>query len=156
MPAYTPDKYVAALRFAAEAHLTQREPGSELPYLVHVVSVAAEVIAVLPDRWAPGHDLAVQCALLHDTVEDTETPLSALAERFGDEVARGVDALSKRADLPKDQQMDDSLERILRCPPEVAWVKLADRATNLSEPPHYWSAEKCTAYRAEAERILAR
>lgn len=148
--------YVRAMRFAAAAHLRQQEPGSELPYLVHVVAVAAEVIAVLPIERPERPELAVQCALLHDTVEDTEVRLADVAATFGDAVARGVDALSKRSDLPKDRQMGDSLDRILACPPEVAWVKLADRITNLAEPPHYWTADKCRAYGLEAEHILAR
>jgi hypothetical protein len=49
--------------------------------------------------------------------------------------------------------MDDSLDRILACPREIAWVKLADRVANLSEPPATWTPEKCAGYRAEAERI---
>jgi (p)ppGpp synthase/HD superfamily hydrolase len=49
--------------------------------------------------------------------------------------------------------MPDSLRRILAQPPEIAAVKLADRITNLSAPPHYWTREKCAAYRVEAIAI---
>jgi (p)ppGpp synthase/HD superfamily hydrolase len=49
--------------------------------------------------------------------------------------------------------MPDSLRRIRAQPPEIAVVKLADRITNLSAPPHYWKKEKCAAYRAEAIAI---
>jgi (p)ppGpp synthase/HD superfamily hydrolase len=75
---------------------------------------------------------------------------------FGEDVAAGVSALSKDGTLPKAGQMADSLQRILACPPEVAWVKLADRIINLREPPHYWSKDKRAAYRAEAGLILER
>jgi (p)ppGpp synthase/HD superfamily hydrolase len=148
---FSPERYVEVMRFAAAKHNAQKEPGHDLPYLVHVVSVAAEVIAVLE----PGidADLAVTCALLHDTVEDTETPLGEIRERYGDKVAAGVSALTKNADLPKPEQMPDSLRRINEQPREIAMVKLADRITNLSAPPHYWSKEKCAAYREEAGRI---
>ncbi|MEZ4240452.1 MAG: HD domain-containing protein [Myxococcota bacterium] len=156
MSPYTPERYVEALRFAAAAHRDQRVPGTELPYLVHVVSVAAEVVAALPPRYDPAHDLAVQCALLHDTVEDTDRTVDDVAAAFGDDVARGVDALSKRPHLPKPDQMDDSLARILACPAPIGWVKLADRVTNLDAPPHYWDRDKRIAYRAEAGRILDR
>jgi (p)ppGpp synthase/HD superfamily hydrolase len=131
-------------------------PGSTLPYLVHVVSVAGEVIAALAREPLDKPDLAVLCALLHDTVEDTAKTREDVARAFGEEVAAGVEALSKRSTLPKDRQMADSLERIAACPREVAWVKLADRLVNMSEPPHYWTREKRQAYQAEAGVILAR
>jgi (p)ppGpp synthase/HD superfamily hydrolase len=141
------------MRYAAAKHNTQKEPGHDLPYLVHVVSVAAEVIAALPAARLANPDLAVTCALLHDTVEDTGTPLAEIVERFGRDVAAGVDALSKRESVAKPDRMMDSLRRILEQPPEIAAVKLADRTINLSEPPHYWSTEKRIAYRAEAVTI---
>jgi (p)ppGpp synthase/HD superfamily hydrolase len=147
---FTPDRYVAALRFAAAAHNTQKEPGHDLPYLVHVVSVAAEVIAVLPATSGIDADLAVTCALLHDTVEDTEVTLADIKAHFGAAVAAGVSALTKDSALDKPAQMPDSLRRIQQQPREIAMVKLADRITNMSAPPHYWSKDKCTAYRAEA------
>jgi (p)ppGpp synthase/HD superfamily hydrolase len=153
---YNPDRYVEALEFAADAHAGQTVPGSRLPYVVHVVSVAGEVIAALARESVDKPELAVLCALLHDTVEDTPRTREDIARTFGEEVAAGVDALSKRSELPKEQRMGDSLERIVACPREVAWVKLADRIVNLSEPPHYWTNEKRQAYQAEAGVILAR
>ena len=97
-----------------------------------------EVIAALPTTKLANPDLAVVCALLHDTVEDTPTPLDEIAAKFGNDVAAGVSALTKNDKLPKPEQMADSLRRIREQPPEIAVVKLADRITNLSEPPHYW------------------
>jgi len=157
---FAPDRFVAALRFAAERHHAQLVPGSELPYLVHVTSVTAEVIAALPGGdFDP--DLAIVCALLHDTIEDTtQAPAEAealraeIANRFGRLVAEGVDALSKDAALPKDQRMADSLRRIREQPKAVWAVKLADRITNLAPPPTHWTKAKCGAYRVEAQQIL--
>ncbi len=150
---FSPDRYVEAMRFAAAKHNAQKEPGHELPYLVHVVSVAAEVIAALAHTTVADPDLAVTCALLHDTVEDTGTSIEEIRERFGDAVAAGVAALTKNEQLPKAEQMGDSLRRIREQRPEIAIVKLGDRITNMSAPPHYWTQEKCTAYRAEAGLI---
>jgi (p)ppGpp synthase/HD superfamily hydrolase len=138
------------MRFAAAKHDGQKEPGHDLPYLVHLVSVAAEVIAALPTTKLANPDLAVVCALLHDTVEDTPTPLDEVAAKFGNDVAAGVSALTKNDKLPKAEQMPDSLRRIREQPPEIAVVKLADRITNLSDPPHYWTPEKRVKYREEA------
>jgi (p)ppGpp synthase/HD superfamily hydrolase len=136
---YSADRYVRALHFAADRHRDQRLPGHDLPYLVHLVSVAAEVIAVLPAAGLRDPDLAVTCALLHDVVEDTETRLDEVAARFGPAVAAGVAALTKDPTLPKAEQMADSLRRIRAQPAEIAAVKLADRTTNLAPPPAHWS-----------------
>jgi (p)ppGpp synthase/HD superfamily hydrolase len=146
MAVYTPERYVAALRFAAEHHRGQLVPGTELPYVVHVVSVAAEVIAALvPDRDA---DLAVCAALLHDTIEDTGATYAEIEAAFGRHVADGVQALSK-ANACADP-MADSLRRIRMQPREISMVKLGDRITNLSPPPARWTRDKCREYRAEA------
>lgn len=160
---FDPLRYADALRFAAERHGTQRVPGTELPYVAHVTWVTAEVLAALPSTPSVDGELAVLCALLHDTIEDTATTRDEVAARFGAAVADGVQALSKAA-APKDlepaeklafkrQQMEDSLRRIREQPPAVWIVKLADRITNLAPPPSTWSVEKCRAYREEATVI---
>ena len=147
---YSPDRYLAALRFAAEKHLPQKFPGTELPYLLHVVMVASEVIAHLPALELSDPDLAVTCALLHDTIEDTPATYDEVAARFGAAVANGVDALTKR-DVP--DKMADSLRRIRLQPREIWIVKLADRIANMDAPPAYWSTEKKRSYREEAVAI---
>jgi (p)ppGpp synthase/HD superfamily hydrolase len=158
---WSPDAWHQAWEFACLAHHGQKLPGSELPYAGHVAAVAMEVARAIATRQtsaAPVErpDLAIQCALLHDTVEDTQTSLETIAAEFGPDVARGVAALSKDPSVgDKRAQMRDSLERIRECPREVWMVKLADRIHNLREPPHYWTDGKIFAYREEAELIHA-
>jgi len=149
---FSPDRYVAALRFAAERHHGQRMIESDLPYLVHLTTVAAEVIAALPQEGV-SPDLAVICALLHDTIEDTSTTVAELVERFGSEVAAGVQALSKDPTVARELQMADSLHRVRACPRAVWMVKLADRITNLAPPPSKWTSAKRREYRDEAQLI---
>ena len=144
---FSQDLYLAALHFAADRHRGQLVPSSERPYVVHVTSVAMEVVA------AGGGDLAVQCALLHDTIEDTATTYDEVAAAFGRAVAEGVRALSKDDRLPKAERMADSLRRIRLQPPDIWMVKLADRITNLQPAPAHWDAAKRTSYRAEAVAI---
>ena len=153
---FSPDRYVAALRFAATKHEGQRMAASDLPYLVHVVSVASEVLGALDHPIGAGldADLAVGCALLHDTLEDTATTYDELVATFGAPIADGVHALSKLDDaIPKPERMADSLRRIRLQPREVWIVKLADRITNLAPPPATWSSAKRIAYRDEAIQI---
>ena len=159
---FSADRYVEALRLAAQRHAGQVVKGTALPYLVHVTSVAAEtIVGVEADRaLVRDPDLAIVCALLHDTLEDTAGSPEAraalhaeLTDRFGAAVADGVAALSKDDRLPKADRMADSLRRIREQPREVWMVKLADRITNLAPPPDDWSPAKRAAYRAEAITI---
>jgi (p)ppGpp synthase/HD superfamily hydrolase len=160
MALWSHDAWHAAWELAAEAHLGQAIPGREIPYLSHVGAVAMEVswaIAARAERQPVARPtLAIQCALLHDVVEDTAVTIAQIAGRFGDDVARGVAALTKDpAAGDKAAQMRDSLERIRQCPPEVWMVKLADRIHNLREPPPHWSAAKIRDYRDQARAIHA-
>lgn len=152
---WSQDRYVDASRFAAAAHQGQTLPKLELPYLLHVTQVAMEVIAAL--RAEPGHDedLAVLCALLHDTVEDSDVTVEQLAAAYGQAVADGVQALTKNETLPKHEQIRDSLRRIRQQPRAVWLVKLADRITNMQPPPRHWEPARVASYKADAREILA-
>jgi (p)ppGpp synthase/HD superfamily hydrolase len=142
--------YIKACRFAAEAHRGQLVPGTNLPYLMHLNFVSMEVIAALSAESGHDGDLAIQCALLHDTIEDTDTSYDTIRSSFGVKVADGVNALSKNPVLEKSQQLVDSLDRIREQPLEIWMVKLADRITNLQSPPSHWSQAKITSYHQEA------
>ena len=152
---WDPEVYRRALHVAATRHAGQLMTGTTLPYLVHVTSVAGEVMRAIALEPVAAPDLAVACALLHDVVEDTATTVDELAAEFGPEVAAGVAALSKDPALAKAAQLDDSLARIRACPREVWIVKLADRITNLHPPPASWDGDKRRRYQDEARRIHA-
>src|SRR5262245_12486010 len=91
------DKYQIAIKFSAEKHGTQKVPGTSLSYVVHLSNVAMEIIVA--SNHTPGFDLelAVQVALLHDTIEDTATTYDEVKDKFGAPVADGVSALTKRS-----------------------------------------------------------
>ena len=153
-PIWSQDRYTRAAHFAAGAHRGQKLADNGLPYLLHVTTVAAEVLAAVAIEPVADPDLAVLCALLHDTVEDCGVTVTDLELRFGPTVAAGVLALSKDPALPRDQAMGDSLRRIVLQPREVWIVKLADRITNLQPPPSHWTPAKIAAYRDEALQIV--
>lgn len=148
--------YQKAILFAATKHaeINQTIPGTKLPYVVHISNVTMEILTTKnhPSDFDLG--LAVQLALLHDTLEDTSATLDEIAETFGVKVAEGVAALTKNEDLPKEERMADSLQRIGKLSKEVAAVKLADRITNLQEPPKFWNTDKRKKYQQEAQLIL--
>ena len=148
--------YQEALRFASARHAEndQKVPGTNLPYAVHISNVAMEIL--IAGYHTPDFNLgfAMQVALLHDTLEDTQTSCREIEENFGREVAEGVLALSKNSQLQKEDQMADSLNRIKAQPFEVWAVKLADRITNLQPPPTHWNEKKKLNYLTEAMLIL--
>lgn len=155
MAHWHPDTYTKAWAFASKQHRGQTYGGSQhgerIEYISHIASVAMEITWALQSDHTADGALAVQCALLHDTLEDTDTSYEILHSEFGEAVANGVLALSKNEKLPtKDAQMRDSLYRIKQQPREVWMVKMADRITNLYHPPFYWTNEKILAYRDEA------
>ena len=161
MSTWSPDAWLDAWTFASVVHQGQLLPGSQLPYIVHIAAVAMEVAGAISLRALSGDpvadpDLAITVALLHDTVEDTDTTVEEVAARFGPAVAAGVSALSKNPAVgDKPAQMQDSLARIREQPREVWMVKLADRINNLEEPPGYWTPDKIRRYGEEAGVILA-
>jgi (p)ppGpp synthase/HD superfamily hydrolase len=148
--------YQDVIKFATAKHIAMEQtvPGTDLPYVVHLSNVAMEVI--LASFHTPDFNLgfAIQVALLHDTIEDTATTFDELKDRFGVDVALAVSALSKNPDIPKESQMMDSLLRIKKLQPEVWAVKLADRITNLQDPPSSWYSDKIKKYFNEAGLIL--
>ena len=152
MPAlWSQDKFIRAYNFAAQAHDGQCLPDSDTPYLYHVSLVCMEVMALLSVEPQYNPDLALQFAALHDVVEDTSITIKEIQEKFGSEVAGGVDALTKHKADP--DAMENSLARIMQQPAEIWIVKLADRITNLQPPPSGWGHEKIKGYLAESEVI---
>jgi len=156
MTIWDQDKFIKAWNFASHVHNGQLVPGSDIPYINHVGIVAMEVMAVIVrNKDIENPDLLVQCALLHDVIEDTSNSYEIIKDKFGVEVADGVLALSKDKIFPsKVEQMKDSIERIRKQPKEVWMVKLSDRITNLQSPPKHWDKEKIKNYRNEAILIL--
>jgi len=150
------DIYQKAILFATAKHndIGQTVPGTDLPYLVHLSNVTMEII--FASQFSSDFDtsFAVQLALLHDTLEDTDTTFEELSSFFSPSVAEGVLALSKNKLLPKQDQLSDSIERIKLQPKEVWSVKLADRITNLQQPPTHWPSAKISNYNTEAKFIL--
>lgn len=130
--------------------------GEKIEYINHIGSVTFEVLKAIEQTPDMNASLAISCALLHDSIEDTPFSYEEVKELFGAEVADGVMALTKNDALKgKDEKMTDSLTRIKAQPKDVWAVKLADRICNLYAPPYYWNKSKKLAYIEEAKLILS-
>lgn len=147
--------YQNAIKFAALKHAEKNQtvPGTNLPYVVHLSNVAMEIMAAYHNDAGINLGFALKVALLHDTIEDTSATFDEIANQFDMATAEGVMALTKNNNLPAPEKMPDSLNRIRALPKEVWAVKLADRITNLQEPPQHWGAAKKEAYRKESIQI---
>lgn len=128
--------------------------GERVEYINHIGSVVFEVLNASRLTENMNTDLAIKCAMLHDTIEDTAFNYERVNNLFGSEVASGVLALTKNDEIKDShEKMLDSLSRIKQQPIEVWAVKMADRICNLYEPPYYWNDEKKLKYAEEAEII---
>lgn len=146
--------YQQTIIYAAAKHFGQTMTGSKLPYLVHVCNVAMEVLAAHAEAERFDVVFAIQVALLHDTVEDTDTTFEELEERFGKDITTAVRALTKDESLPKNQGVPDSVQRIKPLQKEVWIVKLADRITNLQTPDYNEDNDEIKRYLGESKMIL--
>lgn len=146
--------YQKAINFAAEKHQNQKIPGTNSSYLIHPATVAMEIIFASQSQSNFDLKLAVQVALLHDVLEDTGSTFAEIQEEFDIAVADGVMALTKNENLPREVQIPDSLNRILLQPKEIWAVKLADRISNLQEPPKHWTSNQRINYQHMARTIL--
>src|SRR5580704_6391534 len=119
-----------AFEIAAEAHKTMRRKSGE-PYILHPLAVARICVEEI--------GLGVRstiCALLHDTVEDTDVTLDDVEKTFGVEIARIVDGLTKISnviDVNASQQAENFKKILLTLTddPRVILIKLADRLHNM-------------------------
>jgi len=126
------DKELVRLAFemAADAHKTMRRKSGE-PYILHPVAVAKICVEEI--------GLGVRstiCALLHDTVEDTDLTLDDIEKAFGNEIARIVDGLTKISnvvDVSASRQAENFRKILLTLTddPRVILIKLADRLHNM-------------------------
>lgn len=119
-----------AFEMSAEAHKTMRRKSGE-PYILHPLAVAAICVSEV----GLGVRSAI-CALLHDTVEDTEITLEDVKREFGDEIARIVDGLTKISsvvDTNASRQAENFKKILLTLTndPRVIIIKLADRLHNM-------------------------
>ena len=152
------DKTQDAWQLATRLHDGQKyggtEHGEQIEYINHIGSVVFEILAAVSVNKDLDPALAIPCALLHDTLEDTKLTYEEVLNKFGSAIASGVLALTKSPEIKeKKEKMLDSLTHIKAQPHEVWAVKMADRIANLYAPPYYWNDEKKREYVTEARLI---
>ncbi|HMG68166.1 MAG TPA: bifunctional (p)ppGpp synthetase/guanosine-3',5'-bis(diphosphate) 3'-pyrophosphohydrolase [Chitinophagaceae bacterium] len=119
-----------AFEISADAHKTMRRKSGE-PYILHPLAVAR----ICVEEIGLGIRSTI-CALLHDTVEDTDISLEDVERDFGNEIARIVDGLTKISnviDVNASKQAENFKKILLTLTddPRVILIKLADRLHNM-------------------------
>jgi guanosine-3',5'-bis(diphosphate) 3'-pyrophosphohydrolase len=139
--------FITAVAFAAEKHRNQRRKDKDAsPYINHPIALAN----VLANEGGVT-DASVLCAaVLHDTIEDTETTSEELEEFFGAPIASIVLEVSDNKALDKHVRKQLQIEHAPHSSPEAKLVKLADKICNLRDllisPPADWSINRKVGY----------
>lgn len=143
------------LSFAAHKHKDQRRKDIDAsPYINHPISLAN----ILCNE---GHitDIEVICgALLHDTVEDTDTTAEELEAEFGKEIRDIVMDVTDDKTLSKQERKRRQIEHAAHASDKAKLVKLADKITNLRDvaanPPPDWPLLRCQEYFDWAKKVI--
>lgn len=146
---------IRAAAFAAHKHRDQRRKDAEAsPYINHPIAVAN-----LLANEAGIRDIDVLCAaLLHDTIEDTDTTAEELTAEFGERIARIVLEVTDDKALPKAERKQLQIEHAPHMSHGAKLVKLADKISNLRDvldrPPANWPTQRKAEYFTWAQTVV--
>lgn len=144
-----------ALHFAAIKHRDQRRKDVEAsPYINHPIEVAE----LLAREGGVTDALTLQAAILHDTIEDTNTTRAELDEVFGPEVRRVVEEVTDDKSLPKAERKRLQIEHGPHLSARAQQVKIADKISNVlgvsTAPPADWSMQRRHEYLDWTEQVV--
>jgi guanosine-3',5'-bis(diphosphate) 3'-pyrophosphohydrolase len=144
-----------ALQFAAHKHRDQRRKDPEAsPYINHPIALAS----ILWNEAGVEDPPVICAALLHDTVEDTETTEAELVERFGPRIASIVMEVTDDTTAPRAERKRLQVEHAPRLSREAKLVKLADKISNVRDvataPPAGWPLERQREYFDWAKEVV--
>ena len=147
---------LAAVHFAADKHRDQRrKDAGASPYVNHPIEVAETLARV----GGVGDPVALQAALLHDTLEDTLTTPSELEQAFGPEVRAVVEEVTDDKALEKGERKQRQIEHAPSLSPRAKLVKLADKICNVRDvihaPPEHWPRERRREYVEWSAAVVA-
>jgi len=146
---------VAALAFAAHKHRDQRRKDANAsPYINHPIALAQ----LLVNEGGIDDERVLTAAVLHDTVEDTETTPAELEKLFGRQVMAIVLEVTDDKTLLKHERKRLQIEHAAGLTREAKLVKLADKICNLRDmahhPPAGWSRERRLEYFDWAKAVV--
>ena len=145
-----------AAKFAADKHRTQRrKDAGASPYINHPIDVAEMLVRV----GQVNDPNILAAALLHDTLEDTETEPEEIRKEFGEKVLSLVLEVTDDKKLTKEERKELQVQNAPHKSDGAKQIKIADKISNLLDiihsPPANWSLQRRQEYLNWAERVVA-
>src|SRR5574343_411070 len=149
------NKLLAAIAFAADKHRDQRrKDAAASPYINHPIALAN----VLANEAGIDDESVLIAAILHDTIEDTETTAQELVQHFGQEIADIVLEVTDDKSLLKAERKQQQIDHAPTISRRAKLVKLADKICNLRDiahsPPAGWSLRRKQEYFDWAKAVI--
>jgi guanosine-3',5'-bis(diphosphate) 3'-pyrophosphohydrolase len=146
-----------ALDFAAVKHRDQRRKDAQAsPYINHPIALAN----VLVSEGGVPEPVVIAAALLHDTLEDTQTTSAELRGAFGEAITRVVEEVTDDKNLLKAERKRLQIEHAATISREAKLVKLADKICNVRDmanhPPAKWDLARRREYFEWAKAVVDR
>jgi guanosine-3',5'-bis(diphosphate) 3'-pyrophosphohydrolase len=144
-----------ALHFAADKHRRQRRKDTDAsPYINHPIALAETLCFV----GGVDDPLTIAAAILHDTIEDTETSGAELERHFGGEIRRVVEEVTDDKALPAAERKQLQIVHAAAASNVARLVKIADKICNVRDiidsPPVGWSLERRRNYVVWAKAVV--
>jgi guanosine-3',5'-bis(diphosphate) 3'-pyrophosphohydrolase len=149
-------EFLRAAAFAARKHRLQRRKDAEAsPYINHPIEVAA----LLAEEGGVTDATTLTAAVLHDTLEDTETTPAELAREFGPAIRDLVLEVTDDKRLPKAERKSLQASGASRLSARAKLIRIADKLANVRDiihhPPAHWELERRRAYLEWTEAVVA-
>lgn len=143
-----------ALEFAADKHkLQKRKGGDSIPYINHPIGVTKLLI----DSGETDNDLII-AAILHDTIEDTNTSPKEILRLFGEKILNIVLEVSDDKNLPKEIRKQLQVNHASSLSDSAKKLKLADKICNvidiIQDAPTDWDINRKIEYLNWAEEVV--
>lgn len=146
---------INAIDFAAIKHRFQKRKDPEAtPYVNHPIKVARLLI-----EEGNVYDIDILMgAILHDTIEDTETTKEELIDNFGDKVTAYVVEMTDNKSIPKADRKRLQIENAPHKSPGAKLIKICDKICNVTDvvnnPPSWWELQRKKDYLEWAEKVV--
>uniref|UniRef100_A0A1A9WMI5 Guanosine-3',5'-bis(diphosphate) 3'-pyrophosphohydrolase MESH1 n=1 Tax=Glossina brevipalpis TaxID=37001 RepID=A0A1A9WMI5_9MUSC len=148
-------KFMQCLQFAARKHANQRRKDiKQTPYINHPINVST----ILSTEAYINDEVVLMAALLHDSVEDTDTTFEEIEEQFGSEICDIVREVTDDKSLAKEERKRLQIENAANCSTKAKLIKLADKLDNLRDLqislPVGWQEERRNEYFRWAKKVI--
>ena len=145
---------LSAINFAAEKHANQRRKNeAATPYINHPIAVCF----TLSECGVTDVNILI-AAVLHDTVEDTDTTLPEIAMKFGPIVASLVSSVSDDKSLPKAERKRLQVVHVKTASKDTKLIKMADKLDNLTDltktQPKGWTSKRVQGYFVWSREVI--